>query len=76
MKIMYSIKPTRGTYDPDKYFSYGKIYDVIADYTKRKSGQCIPDNGYVVLDNTGQNNMLFANQITMIDDKQDNTFIF
>lgn len=76
MKIMYNVKPTRNQYEQDKFFTYGKTYDVIADYRKRQSGQKIADNGFVVIDNTGQHNMLFTNQVTIINEDKENTYIF
>lgn len=76
MKIMYCIKQNRATYESEIKFTFGKTYDVIADYTKRTSGQSIRDNGYVVKNDLGEDNMLFANQITIVDNKKDNTYIF
>ena len=76
MKIQYNVKPNRGQYDADRFFTYGKIYDVIADYRKRQSAQVVRDNGFVIIDNLGQNNMLFENEIVIIDNNIDNTFIF
>ena len=76
MEIMYIVKQNVRTYEVDKYFTFGKTYDVIADYTKRTSAQRIDDSGYVVKDNRGVDNMLFSHQTTVIDNKKDNTYIF
>ena len=76
MKIQYNIRSSRGQYETDKFFTYGKIYNVIADYRKRDSKQTNRDNGFIVIDNLGQNNMLFENEIVIVDNNIDNTFIF
>ncbi len=66
MKVKLINKPKRGDYD--HLFTYGKEYQVIADYRNRKSGQVIRDNGFVVVDNTGQEQMVFPDEFEMIDD--------
>lgn len=66
MKVKYIVQPTG--YVPDKFFTYGNEYKVLADYRQRQSGQRIPDNGFVVIDNQGTENMLFPNQVEIIED--------
>ena len=75
MKVMYNVKPNKREYEQDKYFTYGKEYEVTADYRNRKSGQVVPDNGFIVIDNTGQSNMLFENEVVIIEDGEP-CFIF
>lgn len=60
------IKPKRGDYD--NLFTFGKEYQVIADYRNRKSGQAVKDNGLVIFDNTGQEQMVFPDEFKIIDD--------
>lgn len=66
MKVKYIVKPIG--YEPDKNFTFGTEYNVIADYRQRQSGQQIRDNGFVVIDNLGQQNMLFSNEVGIIED--------
>lgn len=66
MKVKLINKPKRGDYD--NLFTYGKEYQVIADYRNRKSGQVVKDDGLVIFDNTGQEQMIFLNEFEMIDD--------
>ena len=68
MKVKYNVKSIRAGYEPDKIFTFGVEYKVIADYRKRQSGQTIRDNGFVVIDNQGQENMLFSNEVEIIED--------
>lgn len=68
MKVKLINKPKRGTYESDRFFTYGTEYKVLADYRNRKSGQVIPDNGFVVVDNTGQEQMVFPDEFEIIDD--------
>ena len=68
MKVKYNIKPVRGEYEPDKFFTFGNEYKVLADYRNRQSGQKIADNGFVVIDNQGNENMLFLNEVKIIED--------
>lgn len=66
MKVKLINKPKRGDYD--KFFTFGNEYKVLADYRKRQSGQVIRDNGFVVVDNTGQEQMVFPDEFKIIDD--------
>ena len=66
MKVKYNIKHTG--YYPNKIFTFGAEYKVIADYRQRQSCQQIRDNGFVVIDNKGQQNMLFPNEVEIIED--------
>jgi hypothetical protein len=75
MKVKYNIKSLRGEYEQDKKFTFGIEYKVIADYRKRQSRQTIRDNGFVVIDNQGNENMLFLNQVEIIEDGE-KCFIF
>lgn len=69
MKVKYIIN-NRGDYEIQRKFTFGKEYPVIADYRKRKSGQRFKDNGFVVKDNRGQDNMLFSNEVVIIEDNE------
>ena len=68
MKVKYNINSVRAEYEPSKIFTFGDGYKVIADYRKRQSGQKIRDNGFVVVDNRGHENMLFSNEVEIIED--------
>ena len=67
MKVKY-IANNISKYDLDKFFTLGTEYKVIADYRQRQSGQCVKDNGFVVKDNMGQENMLFSDEVEVIED--------
>jgi hypothetical protein len=69
MKVKYIVNP-RGKYESDKIFTFDKEYKVLADYRQRQSGQKIADNGFVVIDNQGQKNMLFQNEVEIIEDNE------
>lgn len=69
MKVKYNIK--RSGYESDKFFTLGTEYKVIADYRQRRSGQQVRDNGFVVVDNSGQQNMLFSDEIELIEDGEE-----
>jgi len=70
MKVKYNVKPSIGDYSQDKFFTFGAEYKVLADYRKRQSGQAIRDSGFVVIDNTGQKNMVFPKQVELIEDDE------
>ena len=72
MKVKYIEKPG---YYPNKNFTVGTEYKVLADYRERVSGQQVADNGFVVIDNLGCTNMLFSNQVEIIEDSE-KYFIF
>ena len=69
MKVKYNVKRTG--YYQDKNFTFGIEYKVIADYRQRQSGQKVRDNGFVVIDNRGCENMLFPNEVEIIDDGEE-----
>lgn len=71
MKVKYIINSIRGDYEKDKIFTFGKEYKVLADYRQRQSGQKIADNGFVVIDNRGNENMLFSNEVKIIEDGEE-----
>ena len=72
MKVVYNVKPKRGEYDEERVFTYGKEYQIIADYRKRMSGD---DGGLVIEDNRGGINMLLPKDVIIIqDDKPCYTF--
>ncbi len=73
MKVKYIIN-NRGQYEQNK-FTFGKEYQVIADYRKRQSKQMFRDNGFVVKDNRGEYNMLFSDEVIIIEDGEP-CFIF
>lgn len=67
MKVKYIVN-NRGNYEAQKNFTFNKEYQVIADYRKRQSEQIFRDNGFVVKDNRGQDNMLFSDEVVIIED--------
>lgn len=73
MKVKYIVQPTG--YVPNRCFTFGAEYKVLADYRKRQSGQLIADNGFVVIDDKGQTNMLFCDQVKIIEDNE-KCFVF
>jgi hypothetical protein len=75
MKVTYN-KKLQDSRDNGKHFTYGKSYNVLADYRKRDSRQHERDNGLVVLDDFGQVNMLFADEITITDTDTTNVYVF
>jgi hypothetical protein len=75
MKVIYIVKPKRTEYEGNKSFTFQKEYKVLADYRKRQSGQKIADNGLVVIDDNGIENMLFQNQVEIVEDGE-KCFIF
>jgi len=48
----------------------------LADYRNRTSGQKINDAGFVVTDNFGQTQMLFENDVFIVDANKENTYIY
>ena len=70
MKVKYLIKNSV-EYDCNKLFTFGTEYKVIADYSQRQSGQQIQDNGFVVIDNRGCENMLFSHEVEIIEDGEE-----
>ena len=70
MKVKYIVKPKVYEYESDKNFTFGAEYKVLADYRNRQSGQQVSDNGFVVIDNQGHENMLFSNQVKVIEDSE------
>ena len=73
MKLRYIINDKK-SYE-QKNFTFNKEYKVIADYRQRQSRQQIQDAGFVVIDDKGQINMLFQNEIEIIvDDEKCYTF--
>ena len=71
MKVRYNINPVLSGYDPEKFFTFGADYTVLADYRQRHSGQHVRDNGFVVIDDRGQSNMLFPEEVQIIEDGED-----
>ena len=76
MKIQYVKKYDRKVMENHKCFTTGKIYEVLADYRKRTSGQKINDSGFVIVDDLGQKQMLFEKDVLIIDTNKENTFIY
>ena len=70
MRVRYIVNSTRGDYEKDEIFTLGKEYKVLADYRRRQSGQKYADNGFVVKDNRGHKNMLFSNEVEIIEDEE------
>lgn len=70
MKVKYIIRANHGNYEPNKFFTFGTEYPVIADYRKRQSCQKIADDGFVVINNRGEQSMLFSNEVEIIEDEK------
>ena len=70
MKVKYLVNPIIAGYVQNKKFTFGKEYKVIADYRQRQSCQRIKDNGFVVIDDLGQQNMLFPNEVEIVEDEE------
>ena len=60
----------------DNNFTFNKEYEVIADYRKRQSGQKIPDNGFVIIDDFGLTQMVFNDNFIITDKEIEQTYIF
>ncbi len=71
MKILY-IKDTYNSI----HFTKNKIYNVSADYRQRNSKQVIQDNGFVVVDNLGQQNMILPDDCIITDNDASGVYIF
>lgn len=65
MKVVYSL---RSKNEQGEKFTFGKAYQVSADYRNRVSGQKVRDNGFVVVDNNGEIGMLFADEVVIVED--------
>ncbi len=76
MKVLYNVKLKRSEYDAGKKFTYGKEYNVLADYRQRYSKQVNRDDGFVVMDDTGESNMLFSNEVLITDPDITNVYVF
>lgn len=76
MKVLYNVRLKRSEYDAGKKFTYGKEYNVLADYRCRDSKQEIQDNGYVVIDDVGEKNMLFSNEVLITDTDISDVYVF
>ena len=65
MKVIYNVKDkTSGR----NSFTFGKSYKVLADYRNRTSLQLHRDNGIVVIDDNGETNMIFPEQVIIVND--------
>ena len=71
MKVKYITKPKVFEYEENSSFTFQKEYKVLADYRKRQSMQQISDNGFVVIDNRGCENMLFSHEVEIIEDGEE-----
>ena len=76
MKVQYIKKYDRSVLENHKNFTTGKVYEVLADYRNRTSGQKINDSGFVVIDDFGQTQMLFENDVLILDTNKENTYIY
>lgn len=76
MKIQYTKKYDRSVLDNHKIFTTGKVYEVLADYRNRTSVQKINDSGFVVIDDFGQTQMLFENDVLIVNTDKKNTYIY
>ena len=76
LEKQYIKKYDRSILENNKNFTTGKVYEVLADYRNRTSGQKINDAGFVVTDNFGQTQMLFENDIFIVDTNKENTYIY
>lgn len=76
MKLKYVKKSIIGAFTDKVLFTFGKEYEVIADYRKRQSGQMVADNGFVINDDLGQTQMVFNGDFKITDNEVGNTFVF
>ena len=76
MKVQYIKKYDRSVLENNKNFTTGKVYEVLADYRNRTSGQKINDAGFVVTDDFGKTQMLFENDVLIVDTNKENTYIY
>ena len=76
MKVQYIKKYDRNVLENNKNFTTGKVYEVLADYRNRTSVQKINDAGFVVIDDFGQTQMLFENDVLIVDTNKKNTYIY
>lgn len=70
MRVKYIKKTNKTGFYANRFFTCGEEYKVLADYRGRKSGQHIADNGFVVIDNQGNPNMVYPDQVEIIEDKE------
>lgn len=75
MKVTYINKPKANDFKNERY-TYQKEYDVLADYRNRHSRQIVADNGLVIVNDAGENDMVFLDNFKISDTTKGNTFIF
>lgn len=73
MKVEYTAK-TINTYESK--FTKGKVYNVLADYRNRKSGQDVYDSGFIIKDDNGDENIVSPYDVKIVDDTKGDTFVF
>lgn len=61
MKVICSVKNK-------ERFTFDKSYNVLADYRKRVSLQHVQDNGFVVINDLGECDMLLPHEIRIVED--------
>lgn len=76
MKVKYVKKPRPNDFK-NSCFTFGKEYDVLADYRLRKQwNNGVRDNGFVIKDDTGASNMVFIEDVEITDNSKGNTYVF
>ena len=77
MNVKYIKEYKRNEYTDREFFTLEKEYEVLADYRHRTSKQEIPDNGFVVVDDLGEQRMVFINDGFMLSESEvEKTFVF
>jgi hypothetical protein len=79
MKIKYIKQQRPNDFTDNIFFTFGKEYEVVADYRNRQSGQQIADNGFVINDDFGRTQMVFSGyngDFIITDNEIGNTFVF
>lgn len=75
MIIEYAKKPKINDFE-NKLFTYGKQYEVLADYRNRTPMQRFNDSGLVIKDDTNQIQMVFLDSFNIADDSIGSTYVF
>ena len=75
MTVQFSIKPNANDFH-NNLFTYGKEYEVLADYRNRASMQRFNDSGLVIKDDIGQIQMVFLDSFKIVDNSVNLTYVF
>lgn len=75
MIIEYVKKPKISDFE-NKLFTYGKRYEVLADYRNRTPMQKVNDSGLVIKDDMEQIQMVFLDSFKIVDGSINSTYVF